>query len=361
MRKVSGRPVMLLLSVLLMVAGVVLAPTATAATGQETLLVNDRCATRLLQQPPFAPTDPGRFTLQAYPSGPSLVPAAAPGLSESRPKAEVALLLTGRFRGDLRKVKAAMAVYDDPVLKAIVPDYRLRLAAVAAQGSAGASLLDALRSGVFERVEFAEIPPIGNLARATAYVHTNPATGRAIITFHVKYQYEDVLLLMVVLSHEVLHQDGPDPIEEELINTYLNITIAVKLYAEAPWLALIKTDLARRLSAGMMAWINTRDASGAHRLFGTGAGTLPTGVYPGGSFLIGFGEAFSLNGESSPGNPTLRAQVKAVTGVDLPEPNFDAATLDLLDTRQVLVSTTEQIVAARLIGLKTGLCKRSEL
>jgi len=299
-------------------------------------------ALRLLQQPPFPPRDVGLFTPQIFADAPPMVPALPYKVSERRLRQELRKSLVRRFRGDREEVAAGLAVFDDAGITAIVPDPRLRAALALLKGTAGEAAIDAIASGLYEEARF-EVLEAATIAQVR---FLSPQSPNPTILFNERYQYEDPRLLATTLAHEALHQDrfvGP---KEELINNAIEALIYDQVILEVPTIALSKTELSRRANAKLLARLNSRDSAGTLRLF-----EAQGNVYPGGTPLANFAAAFGPLGGDSPGNETLGSMLEAVTGHNVFDPDFDDATLELLDDGQELFCPTQLIRIARILRL----------
>jgi hypothetical protein len=309
----------------------------------QSLSFKDKLALKVLQQPPFPPTDVSLFTPQTYPDAPPMQPAGPYSFTEASLKAKLALLLARRFFGDLRKIRAGLAVYDDAATKAVVPDPRLRMALALLKGTAGEAAISAIRTD-FISVTFVQLPP----EASAAFAGRRPGDPKNFVGFHVKYQHEDPQPLAAILAHEALHPDIPDSLKEELVNNAVEALVYAQFVGEDSNLAPSGTELIRRQNTKLLALLNSRDEQGRLRL------TVSQGnVYPGGQPLAYFAAAFEPLGADMPGNPTLQAILKAVTKVRLPAPNFDDVTVALLDTCQRLFSPSQVLRLARSLKLDT--------
>jgi hypothetical protein len=67
-----------------------------------------------------------------------------------------------------------------------------------------------------------------------------------------------------------------------------------------------------------------------------------------------FAQIFEPLGCDTPGNAALRQEVRAVTRVDLPSPNFDIFTASVLDQCQRLLRPSQLLALARILKLDTS-------
>jgi hypothetical protein len=311
----------------------------------------DLRALRVLQQPPFAPTDVSLFTPQVYPSAPPTQPAGPYSFTEESLRARLSNLLAERFRGQSRRVRAGLAVYDSAAIKAVVPDPRLRTALALLSGTAGEAAIRTIQGGVFDEVRFGPTLPDPFFARAIAFVTFLPGDLKPTITFVERYEYEDPLLLANYFAHEALHQDrSVNSSKEELVNDAIDVLVGAQLLLEAPGLAASGTELARRLNTKILVRLNSRDTNGLLRLFMTQGDVLPgSAISP-----ASFGSIYEPLGADTPGNAALRAMLRAVTGSSPRNPDFDDRTLALLDQCQRLLSPSEVLRLARILRLDTS-------
>jgi hypothetical protein len=231
-------------------------------------IVNNQ-AQQILRGPSFAPKDVNIFSPQLY-GGVATVPAPPHPINELQLRGEVLVTLIKRFRGNLIAVAQGMAIYDDPKMKRIVADPRLRAALAMLKGTVGEGAIDGIKSGVYSQVLFGTPPangPNSSPQDTAAQVVPDPdRPGKLQIIFDTRYQYEDTKLLAEVLAHETLHEDLPDSNKEELTNTAIETAVYGQFVNEDPGLARSGTELTRRFNTRLMALINSRDAQGHIRL-----------------------------------------------------------------------------------------------
>lgn len=302
-------------------------------------------AIQQLRQPPFAPTDLGLLNNQTYPDGPPMVPAPPRTITTKELTAQ--LRQTLQERGS-RAVTLGMQTFNDPTIKAKIPDPNLRAALASLAGTPGQASIDAVRKGnVFAKVEFGTPPQAGAIAMVV------PTGNSSVIVFNERYRYEDFRLLGVVLAHETLHQDTAVNANEEAIASNLNTALYGQLVLENPKLALSRTELSRRLNTSLMALLNTRDSKGNQRT------VYPVGnVFPGSpNPLISFGAAFlgpdGTDPAVSPGNANLTYFLDAIVTGGPRRPNFSTSTVQVLDRRQQWATPDERIRLARILRLDT--------
>ncbi len=303
-------------------------------------------ARQLLKKPPFAPTNVNLFTTATYPNATATSPAQLKAYNETSMKSELTQIFTKRFNGNSTKVKSAVALMDDPILKKVAPDPKLRAAIVNLKGTIGKSALESYQRGDFGAVRFA---PLTSNGIARSITISNKAKPE--IEVNEKYKGENFRLFASTMSHEPLHTDTTNSATEELICGAMDILAYAKQLLEDPSLAKANTELTRRQNTQLMARLNTRDKNGDMRLF-----TIQKNVYPGGTNLTNYAAPFEIanacQGTSTPGNPTLEGMLKRTTGELLINPKFDNATLNLLDKNQKNIKPAQQIkLAKEALGL----------
>jgi hypothetical protein len=307
--------------------------------------VIELAARKLLQQPPFPPTDINLFTQQLYPNSKPMVPATSSKFdTDAKLRVLIATTLAKRDGQDHQIVKRGLADFDNPQLKQIIPDARLRAALALLEGTIGGGSIDRLKSGIYSQLSFDDLE-IGIIALTIPF---GDGTGR--IVFNRAFQFEDPRLLAAILCHETLHDldlGGANNTDELLVN-YLHTMVYAQEFLEEPNLAHLGTYLTRFNNTLLMAVINDRDAQGNLRLT-TSQGNL----FPGGSVAVpNFVALFNPQpGEDLPSNALLDEMVSQVTGMDITRVGFNETTIDLLDRNQNLFSPTEIIAIAVILGL----------
>jgi hypothetical protein len=263
--------------------------------------VIELAARKLLQQPPFPPTDINLFTQELYPNSKPMVPATSSKFdSDAKLRGLIILTLARRDDDTRRIVKQGLADFDDPQLKQLIPDARLRAGLATLEGTIGSGSIARLKSGIYTEVSFGDLP----IDIVALTIPLNDGSGKAAIVFSQQYQYEDPRLLGVTLSHETLHSfntSGGNNTDELIVN-YLHTMVLAQEVLEDPALAHSGTDLTRRFNTLLMAVINDRDSQGNLRLE-----VSPGNIFPGGSVVVPtFVSIFNPQpGEDLPGNAQL--------------------------------------------------------
>jgi hypothetical protein len=314
-------------------------------------IVNNQ-AQQILRGPSFAPRDVNMFSPQLY-RGVETGPAAPHPINELQLRGEALVTLIKRFKGNLIAVAQGTAIYDDPRVKRVVADPRLRAALAMLKGTVGEGAIDGIKSGVYSVVYFGTPPangPNSSPQDTAGQVVPDPdRPGKLQIIFDTRYQYEDAKLLAGVLSHEALHEDVADSNKEELTNTAIDTAVYAQLINEDPGLARSGTELSRRFNTALMALINSRDAQGNIRLLSSNT----SNVYPGSLApplpYFAFGFVSQGLGADTPGNLTLDEDLSEIAGMEVSEANFDQNTLNLLDSDINNVFTPSEWVRLALI------------
>jgi hypothetical protein len=262
----------------------------------------------------------------------------------------IASTLAKRAYHDPQIVKRGLADFDDPQLKQLIPDSRLRAGLATLEGTIGSNAIDVIRSGVYNQVRFGDVISVPAEIAPIAEVIAPPAGGtKPDIVFNQIYQYEDPRLLGVTLSHETLHQDPQDSDTEELIANYLTTLVYGQEVLENPSLARSGTALTRIDNTLLLAVINDRDVQGRLRLEFS-----EENIFPGGSVAVTtFASIFNPQpGDDTSGNAHLDDMLSQVTGIEVTDARFNQTTVDLLDQNQNLFSPTEIIAIAVILGLR---------
>jgi hypothetical protein len=299
-------------------------------------------AQSLLKKPPFAPTDTSLFSPAIYSSSTAAQPAsAAQAMSPTQIESTLRQTLSKQL-GSTSDVNSAMQQFNSTQLKAIVPDPNLRAGLMTLKGTAGESAIDSVMSGKFAAVKYG--PVISNNAIAEVQAAVPPETKPTIVV-NERYKNEDFRLIASSLAHEPLHEDSQIGNKEESIASAMDSLVYGQIVANSPEIASSGTELAQRDNTKLMARINSRDANGNLRL-----STSTGNVYPGGTALANFGSAIPFTGADTPGNATLRAELKAITGQNNTA-NFDSGAYTLLDNNQQALSATDIVKVARALKL----------
>lgn len=316
---------------------------------------NEAKAREILKNPAFRPTDINLFNPSIYPDANPMQLAPVENVDEDKIREELLDVLTKRFKGDADKAKKAVAeVFDDKGVKKTMPDPVLRAALTNLEGTTGRSAIDVIKNGTYKTVDFSQIYPSKTSLydidpkKAIAVTHILPEMN---VTFNNRYQGENFQLLSQTMAHETLHQDDITYHSEEFVNDALTSTAHGQLVLQNPKLAQGDTELSRRLNSLLMTRINGRDENGNLRIFKANGTTTPGGVEVKDFAAFYSIPSLQMMGPSSPGNANLKAMLKAVTGKDVDNPDFDQKTLALLDENQAALKPSEIVELARILKL----------
>jgi hypothetical protein len=292
------------------------------------------------------------FTTQVYANASPMQPAPARPISDLQLRAELLVTLVKRFGLDVTSIRQGLALYDDPALKKVVPDPRLRAGLAMMKGTVGEAAISAFRNGTFSTVVFG-VPPANGFG-LDVIAQSIPDGNKMKVVFNDTYQYENPKLLGTTLCHEGLHQDTLDSNKEELIANAIESVIYGQLANDDEGLARSKTELARRENTKLMALVNSRDANGAIHILSSNTDN----VYPGSSNPLpyfGYGFVSAGLGADTPGNPVLRADLFSISKTASPNANFDMSTLNFLDQKiNIAFRPSEWIRLAKIMKLDVG-------
>lgn len=330
-------------------AASVSASSLSSLANQGVAIVNN-ASTSILKKSPFAPTNINLFPTALYAGASATAPAAADSKTEAQIVADLKSTLSKRFCGNASKINQGLAVYNDPQLKAVVPDARLRASVASLYGTDADGTIAALKSGQFKGVEFADLP-VGMNPNTAAFSGTKTGDTKPTIVFNNRYKFEDPRMLGAIMSHEVLHSDTQVTGKEELISKALDATTYAQFVKEDPSLVSKNTELTRTYNAKLMALVNSRDANGKIRILTSGGN-----VYPGATAsLANFGatEPTALSAAATPGNAQLNSYLSKVTGQSVTNASFDNNTLNMLDQKiNNAFSAPEWVALAAILRLK---------
>jgi hypothetical protein len=313
-------------------------------------------AIAILKKPPFKPTNPNLVSPGLY-SGKAMPPAkATKAVTSADMKTQLTSIFKTRFKGNSAKMQAGLAVFNDPKLKKIIPDVRLRASLTSLYGTASQSSIDTIKSGVYSSATF---KPWDRGTIAMTMVNTSGPDRKPRIEINSRYQNEDIRTLASMFAHEPLHQDLNRSVAEERIAHSLDTMVYAQFVSEDPSLASKPTELTQRTNSKLMARLNSRDANGNLRIFSSQGNVYPGSKAP----LDNFGAAFIDDhlpdpfitfGPTSPGNAHLAALLKGVTGVSVAHPNFDAKTDAIIDQHQTLFTPVQLVKIMKALSLKVS-------
>ena len=133
-----------------------------------------------------------------------MVPATSSKYNSDRSlRGLIASTLAKRADQDHQIVKRGLADFDDPQLKQLIPDSRLRAGLATLEGTIGSDAIDVIRSGIYNQVRFGDVISVPAEIAPIAEVIAPAAGGtKPDIVFNQIYQYEDPRLLGGILFHE---------------------------------------------------------------------------------------------------------------------------------------------------------------
>jgi hypothetical protein len=297
----------------------------------------------VLARPPFVPRDLALFARSAFPAAPVAPTAPGPGLDEAGSRTMLQETLRARPALSPEVTVATAALFDDPTLRRLIPAPTLRAALLLLRGTAGDAAIAAITGGMFAGVAFAAPPPF--VGDSAAWVEDSGAISVADWA-----RFEDPRALAPVIAHETLHADADVQSKEEAIAAALEAIIYGQLLRESPALVRAGTRLVVYDDTRLLERLNSRDEMGKLRLTYASGPTLP-GSQTGYGFFMEFYEPFF--GRSTPGNVTLQAMVRAVTGMTATG-GFDNALVELLDANQVALSAEDLLALAGTLELDTA-------
>lgn len=302
-------------------------------------------ATTLLQQPPFPPTDISLLSAGLYTDGPPMVSPASGPTDEVTLRQQLNSLLVGRFGAASPRVAEGLSIFDADSAKQIVPDPRLRAALVSLIGTIGEPAINGTLDGTYSTARFGQTQNPFNAAEVQQF-----ADGTLQIVFNERYQFEGFKFQAPTMAHEALHRDPAVSNKEELINDSVATLVYGQILLENPGLATHSTEITRTLNTNLMGRLNSRDANGNLRLL-TSTGNL----FPGsGTNFPSFVSGFEPLGSDTPGNAVLRNMLANVVGpsVTVPDnPDFDDATVSLLDLNQNALTDAQVVRLAQILKL----------
>lgn len=309
--------------------------------------------TALLRQPPFPPTDVSLFRPEFY-NSPPLVPDAEGPTDEATLRQQLNSLLVRRFGAASPRVAEGLSIFDAASTKQIVSDPRLRAALVSLLGTIGEPAINGTLDGSYAEARFPVTPDeqqiLDNMGAIAVVI--NYTDGFVRILVNNRFQFEDFRLLASSMAHEPLHRDPTVSPKEEMISDSIDTLVYGQILLESPSLATSGTELARSLNTELMGRLNGRDANGNLRLL-----TSTGNIYPNNRLNVeqlSYAEGFGPLGNDTPGNAVLRSMLVNVvgSGVAVPaNPNFDDATVGLLDLNQNALTDAQVVRLAQILKL----------
>jgi hypothetical protein len=328
-------------------------------------------ANRVLALAPRQPVDIDLFTSSwsngaqgLYPQASAMVPASGPLPSDAEVRSQLSGYLNRWFAGDGVKVNAALAIFDNDDVEAVIPDAKLRAAFAAMKGT----LFEPTQGYVLTLDRFAGIDWGSVPNRAVIASSTGGDTDRIVI-FSDVYRAERFELLIATMGHELLHDDAgtaPRP-EEVVLNAFSGMT-QLQVLARTPGLAHLGTELARQDNTQAMLFLNSRERGSPDSEIYAPTGT---GVAPGSPHnAADFWTIYTGNASTSPGSATLRTILGNifVPGTPLPATlEYSQSTAELFaklndgwlsDVQRAQISVLLRLVTVEQIAQATGLAQQ---
>lgn len=320
----------------------------------------------VVSQAPFAPQNIDLFLPQIYLDATETRYARFKQFNPDEVRATLEATLQRRFEQDAlqeRRVREALALFDDSALNEVVPDIRLRAAIVNLTGTVGEPVIETFLTGIYDSVRF------GYLRGGPLLIAQVTGDGRPFeMTFNSTVKYEDFRLFTPYMAHEALHQDTTVNEKEEVIIDSIDVLVYAQQLLTNRELALGDTTYTRYLNTNLLARLNSRDEQGHMAIRGGKNEIFPNADL---SYLKGFGQYRDLargdeenitdwiSQESLPGNPTLDSVVSASTGRQASGLLYDEATIDLLD-EQVVLSPADQLRLYEILSAFTEAASTGE-
>lgn len=330
-------------------------------------------ANRVLAMAPRAPGNVDLFSSTfendaqgLYPSGSAMVPAAGPPPTAQQVRDRLTAYLTAYFGAGSPRIAEALAVFDDPDLKALTDgdddaDATLRAAVAGLTGTVLEPTIDHLLDGSdFILIRFGALP-------TPVPASTSGGNGSRVITFHSRHEADDFRYMIGTMGHELLHADTANSGAEEVLNNALTAMAYLQVLASSPGLAHAGTEYARVQNTEGMIIINSREAGSPDSEIYAPTGV---GVAPGSPFNAADYWTIRGGSSSSAAPATLRAILEnaLAPGTPIPAtPDFSQATAELFeqlgddwlsDVQRVQVSVLLQLVSVDEIAQAIGLAQQ---
>lgn len=320
-------------------------------------------ATDLLAQRPFKPLEPALFFPSVYPSDLPLMDATGAPLSENGARARLEAYLKARYPNDPEKLKAGIALYNNPETFLKISSPTLRAAFVALMDTVGEPAIDYVLHARTSQgnpkvalARFSRFPE--NRGNTIAMVNTfSPDDPEVVvIEFNERFQAENPFLFTSTFAHEALHRgaQGANSIVQEEVCYAFDTLVYLEQLAYYPELAQSGTWLSRWMNTNALSRLNS--GSGSELGLYDSNGNQP--IWPDSSKdTPSFDERFVDNpgrDSTSPGHDLLKQYLERVKedGHRLPDRlDFSVELLRWISDNQAEVSPEELIAAARALQL----------
>ncbi|MGH9175275.1 MAG: hypothetical protein ACRD1H_13010, partial [Vicinamibacterales bacterium] len=203
--------------------------------------IDYQVASHLLAQRPWQPDDPSLFMPHYYVQSTSHGSAPGPSPSEEALTADLRAFLERRFPSQPERVDGALALLNDERMLSKVSDYRLRAALVALTGTLVEPVIETFLNE-FLLLEFAQVKNANGESNTVLDANGVPRQHVRISELH---QHEHFALLSVVLTHEILHDDGSISRDEERIAPMVQQLVHIQQILTDPRIAALPTSFAQ--------------------------------------------------------------------------------------------------------------------
>ncbi len=284
-----------------------------------------------------------------------MAPDDGPVLSEQQVRNRLKAFLNDQFNNDSGKVNAALALFDDPDTKSLIPDPSPRAAVVGMKGTLLQPTIDyGLNSGRFGLVRTGGLPE-------TVIAASGSGSPRSVIV-NRKYEHEDFRYLIGIVGHEFLHDDAQTPRAEEAVNNSLSAMTYMQVLIKHPELAYKGTELSRQMNDLALLFLNSREHGSPNSEIYAPTGR---GVAPGSPRNEpDMWSIFDANADTAPA-PAALGQVVRPLGLPTPS-KFSLATAKtfanlndnwLSDVGRVQISVLLQMLSVKTIADKANLSR----
>jgi hypothetical protein len=233
---------------------------------------------QVLALDPRVPGDVNLFTSQfnpgavdgLYPSGSAMEPGSTPALTEEEVRHQLSSFLT-TWHGDDAKESAALALFDDTLVKLMVPEPDNRAAFVCLAGTIWEPLIDYyLHSDRFNPSRYGGLP-------ITVMARSSLVGEKMTIIFNVRHQGESFIRKIPQWVHEIGHHDGPNSGDEEAVQHSVTAMAWAQVLTASPAVAYENTELTRYLNSYLLVFLNSRNKGSptSQVIASTGTDTAP--------------------------------------------------------------------------------------
>ncbi len=300
----------------------------------------DEQAEKVLALPQQKPADVDLFGSQVlingfpllnsglYPSGSPMAPAPGPEPTASQVKSQLTSFLKERFGSNQSEIDKALATFNSPKAKSLIPDPTIRAAFAAMRGTTFQPTIDYfLTSGRFTGIQSAQTIRTTDIAETTQ----NFTTQERTITVNDRYRNEPFAYMVAALGQEIQHSTIPSNGGSEAFLNFETAVVMNEVLAVHPKLAYLDTELARRSNEETMMFLNSRHPGSAENVIIAPDGL---GLFPGSPVDTKKDVWSNYGGCCTSEAPSVaRTVLKSILpGVHLPDPlNYDESTARLFE------------------------------